>query len=102
MPLAHIEFREWVQRAAISDAARMIAKNADYGSSMFQPPVLAPHLDAKTAILVRLSDKIARMQTLMSGNAPKVDESLKDTIRDARGYLYGLEYEMYEMEQEKS
>jgi hypothetical protein len=65
----------------------LLAKNADYGSSAHKPPALAPHLDPGAAILVRMSDKIARIVSLTKpGFTANVDESLDDTFRDLAGY----------------
>lgn len=64
----------------------LLAKNANYGSSAFQRPLLAPSLDPGTAIMVRLSDKIARLETLLSGEPDRVGESVRDTILDIAGY----------------
>lgn len=65
----------------------LLRKNADYGASVFHPPVLAPRLDSPTAILVRMSDKIKRFETLIgSPKDARIDESLEDTLRDLAGY----------------
>lgn len=67
--------------------AMLLRKNSDYGSSAYQVPILAPHLDARSAILVRMSDKIHRIANLSKpGSTPEVTESLNDTIRDLAGY----------------
>jgi hypothetical protein len=69
--------------------ATLLRKNADYGSSAWMPPVLAPGLPAKTAILVRMSDKIQRIISLSSKPeeiGEVVDESLSDTFLDLAGY----------------
>ena len=65
----------------------LLKKNADYGSSAWQSPVLAPECDSGAAIRVRMSDKIARLSRLLAGSAPEVaDESINDTIRDLGAY----------------
>lgn len=65
----------------------LLAKNADYGSSVWQVPVLAPDCDPAIAIRVRMSDKINRLQTLLSGKKPEVTtESIDDTIKDLGAY----------------
>lgn len=65
----------------------LIKKNTDYGGSAWKPPVLVPNLEPKTAILVRMSDKIERIQSLVSRKAdPLVNESLDLTILDLSGY----------------
>lgn len=76
----------------------LLAKNANYGSAVFQRPSLAPNLDPGTAIRVRLSDKFARLQSLLSGEPDRVGESVCDTILDIAGYcvLYLAEKEKEE------
>ena len=66
--------------------ALLLAKNADYGGSAWQIPTLAPVLSPREAIQCRMSDKIQRLQTLLSGTAPEVLESTADTMRDLAGY----------------
>ena len=61
-------------------------KNDNYGDSGLKPPLLAPHIDEKTAILVRLSDKVSRLAALSSGEPDKVGESIADTVTDIAGY----------------
>ena len=64
----------------------LIAKNRDYGATAVRNPLLAPGLSATTAILVRMSDKVMRLQNLLSGNKAVVKESLSDTVLDLAGY----------------
>lgn len=65
----------------------LLAKNADYGGSAWRSPVLCPHLPVGTAILVRMSDKISRLQTLLAGGVQHVvDESVRDTMSDLGAY----------------
>ena len=80
------EDRKRVARIGISVVAQILRKNADYGCSAWKPPVLIPTLPVNEAILVRMSDKIARMQSL-SGKDPEIaSESISDTIADLAGY----------------
>ncbi|MBQ9372158.1 MAG: DUF1599 domain-containing protein [Thermoguttaceae bacterium] len=69
------------------DALRelLVAKNHDYGSSAFESPLLLPTMKPETGVLVRIGDKIKRLQTL-ARNSQYVDESFDDTIRDLAGY----------------
>lgn len=60
-------------------------KNAAYGSAASRRPFLLPNVDSETAIFVRMSDKIARLRSLLSGENEN-DEPLSDTIRDLAGY----------------
>lgn len=70
--------------------ALMIRKNLDYGGSVWNIPSLADGLDAGMAIRVRMSDKIQRLQSLLSVKQPGTqmvaDESIDDTIRDLGAY----------------
>lgn len=61
------------------------AKNAAYGDSASRVPILAPKLDSRTALFVRMSDKISRLRSLIDG-ADENDESLDDTMLDLAGY----------------
>ena len=82
-----------IARHGVRVLAMLLRKNSDYGSSVFQTPILAPCLPAKTAILVRMSDKIARFNNLSQlSKEACVDESLDETIDDFAGYaiLYGV------------
>lgn len=65
--------------------ATILAKNADYGSSVWHPPTLKPTLDAGDAILVRMSDKVSRIAKLSTSTA-QVGESLEDTVKDLGAY----------------
>lgn len=65
--------------------ATLLAKNADYGSSVWNPPVLKPDMAPEDAIFVRMSDKIARIASLQQSEA-QVDESLEDSIKDLGAY----------------
>ena len=65
--------------------ATLLRKNADYGGSAWQPPVLAPSMNAGDAIRVRMSDKIHRLAAL-SSKAAEVNESIDDTLSDLAGY----------------
>jgi len=64
----------------------LLRKNADYGSSAWQAPVLAPGMSPSDAIQCRMSDKVARIAGLAAGKNPEVSESLRDTISDLAGY----------------
>ena len=76
--------------------AIMIRKNADYagsaeGSDPFKNFRLVEALgiaSVETWFLVRMSDKVSRLTTLiMSGKDPKVtDESISDTLSDLANY----------------
>lgn len=58
------------------------AKNADYGDSFASLREEFPN-----AILIRLTDKLSRLKTLMGGADQKVsDESIEDTLLDLANY----------------
>lgn len=57
------------------------AKNADYGDSFALVRKKYPN-----AILIRLNDKLNRLETLMSGGKQYVDESIDDTLLDLANY----------------
>lgn len=72
-------------------AELLIAKNRDYGDSAFKSPPLAPCLSATAAILVRMGDKIERLETLARKLANDdaiavASEPVEDTIADLAGY----------------
>lgn len=64
----------------------LLRKNHDYGSSAWKTPLLAPGLSPREAIQCRMSDKIERLQKLLGGNNPMVQESIEDSMRDLAGY----------------
>ena len=66
----------------------LLRKNKDYGGSAWQVPVMVPTIDCKTAMRVRMSDKIARIHQLeASGDAQVKTESIFETWDDFAGYL---------------
>lgn len=66
-------------------------KNADYGDSFSIVREEYPN-----AILIRLSDKLERLKTIMETNKQNVtDESIKDTLKDLANYCI---LELIEME----
>lgn len=64
----------------------LLRKNTDYGGSAWQSPVLCPEMPADVAMLVRASDKIARLQRLRSVKG-EVPESFVDSCADLAGYM---------------
>lgn len=74
-----------IAQVGLEFVATLLAKNADYGSSVWNAPVLKPTLDTGDAILVRMSDKVARIASLSVKDA-EVSESLEDTIKDLGAY----------------
>ncbi len=66
--------------------ALLLQKNSDYGGSAWQVPTLAPGLSPREALQCRMSDKIQRLQQLLSGEPAEIAESIDDTMRDLAGY----------------
>jgi hypothetical protein len=76
-----------IAQTVVSFGALLLRKNQDYGSSVWQVPVLAPESSVATAIRVRMSDKISRINNLLkSKTTPEINESLEDTIKDLGAY----------------
>lgn len=77
-----------ISEVGLSVIDLLLRKNSDYGSSAFVTPILTPNLSPRTAIQCRMSDKIARLSTLLASPAtdPQVTESVEDTMRDLIGY----------------
>lgn len=62
----------------------LASKNSDYGNSFGR----GVELYGAYGMTLRISDKVHRLQTLMSSaSTPRVDESLQDTLVDILGYL---------------
>lgn len=75
-----------IARTGLNWTCLLLAKNADYGSSVWQSPVLCPGMDVTSAIRVRMSDKVSRIRALLGKPAEVQDETLEDTIRDLGAY----------------
>lgn len=76
-----------IAQEGLALTAMLLKKNSDYGSSAWNPPALNPSLSPGDAILVRMSDKVARISNLnRPGVSPQVQESIEDTIKDLAGY----------------
>ena len=68
-------------------AELLVRKNKDYGDAAMRSSPLAPELNSATAILVRMGDKIRRLQNLAATREKWVStESFEDTVRDLAGY----------------
>lgn len=77
----------------IYEKSKLIAlrKNCDYASSFAETPALAPHIPPADSILVRMSDKVKRINSLMKTRATGAlvkDESIEDTINDLGCYCF--------------
>ncbi len=83
--------QERIARVFVAGAALCLRKNEAYGSSAWKAPVLAPGLDVGTAILVRMSDKVERLNSLLGDSRrDSGDEPIEDTLHDLVNY--GLLY----------
>lgn len=78
--------KETIDAASKKLAEILSKKNRDYGDAASSPPLLAPHIDAGTAILVRMSDKVNRIKNLLGAGKSEVNESLEDSVLDLAGY----------------
>jgi hypothetical protein len=76
-----------IARVGLDWLTTLLAKNQDYGGSAWAVPALCPKLQTGDAILVRMSDKISRINNLLrADNKALVDESIEDTIKDLGAY----------------
>lgn len=83
----HGDDQKRIAETGVSWLELLLAKNADYGCAVWNAPVLAPKVDAGTAILVRMSDKVDRLRTLLGkSGAPEVEEPIEDTLKDLGAY----------------
>lgn len=82
------KYRRRIAEVGARHVAELLRKNADYGSSVFEPPTLTPEIGIVNAIEVRMSDKLKRLQNLKKpGQVQQVkDESIDDTYRDFANY----------------
>lgn len=85
--------REFISATLNEIRDMLITKNADYGGAVFARPVYAPNLPVETAILVRMSDKVARYKSLMRRTGTW--ESKIDTLKDYIGYGILLTLALY-------
>lgn len=76
-----------IAAAGVAMLAHLLRKNRDYGSSVYKPPRLAPLIREDAAILVRMSDKIERLESLACRQPEVGDESWEDTLVDLAGYI---------------
>jgi hypothetical protein len=73
---------ESIQKECDSLSSVLIKKNHDYGNSVqkqFQKYGL-------TSILIRLDDKLSRLDNLLTNKQRVSDESIMDTLQDLAGY----------------
>lgn len=75
-----------IAETALDWVGIILRKNMDYGCAVWDSPVLVPSMEARAAILVRMSDKVSRIAQLVKSGRAEVDESLDDTIKDLGAY----------------
>lgn len=75
-----------IAREVVRWGTLMLRKNRDYGSAVWERPILAPECDPGAAIRVRMSDKLSRLISLLQRPAEVTDESFDDTLRDLGAY----------------
>lgn len=84
--LLNADQQEILQKC-LDEMETLLRKNTDYGSSVFQRPRLAPHISPSDSILVRMSDKLNRLDQLAQQGAMVASESFDDTLRDFAAYV---------------
>lgn len=75
-----------IAKEVVKCGVLLLRKNRDYGSSVWQNPILAPECTPGTAIRVRMSDKIHRILNLLKRPNEVAAESIDDAFRDLAGY----------------
>lgn len=80
--------QERIAREGLQWLVMILEKNRDYGSGVWNLPVLAPNCDIAEAIFVRMSDKVSRIASLRKcpNENPSVDETIDETIGDLGAY----------------
>lgn len=77
------------------------AKNSNYGDTANSAPYFVPWLEPDQAILIRMSDKVSRLRTLLTKEQDKVGESVRDTVKDLAGYCVLLLIELDKNEENR-
>lgn len=94
------EFFEHISQSFADGSGLIRRKNTDYSGSadpfknFRSAEVIGIGVDK--AILVRILDKIARINNLLDSEAQVKDESIDDSILDAANYLYILKAYLYD------
>lgn len=71
-----------IKRAGTELTELLVRKNHDYGDSFARQYEKYGLMSA----LIRMDDKMRRLETLLAGTDAQVDESIKDTLLDLAGY----------------
>ena len=77
---------EAIANARLELTDLVLAKNHDYGSSIWKPPLLCPHVPVDDAQLVMMSQKVQRLINLVGKEILVDDESRANTLRDLGAY----------------
>lgn len=80
------DFRKLISEVGDGLVTLLLAKNLDYGNNIAKPPCMAKKVDPQTAALVRMSDKVARIEQLAERGAAVPGETLDDSLLDLAGY----------------
>lgn len=83
---ANGESQRRIAQTVLEWGVLLLNKNTDYGSSVWDVPILAPECSPASAIRVRMSDKISRINQLLTSGNNLVPESLEDSIGDLGAY----------------
>ena len=75
-----------IAEAGLDFICTILNKNKDYGDAAWERPLLCPNSHPREGILVRMSDKIKRLQQLATNEAAVKSESYEDTIKDLGAY----------------
>lgn len=73
---------EWITNVCCEVEALLQKKNSDYGNSFSLQFEKYGILSA----LIRMDDKMKRLENLVNGHEAKVNESIEDTLKDLVGY----------------
>jgi len=80
------EDQQRIAQEGVKWLEQLLRKNNDYGTSVWKVPVFAPNTDVSSAIFVRMSDKVERINSLLQKQEAEISESLEDTISDLGSY----------------
>ena len=81
-------YQDKITEACDSIKTLLLEKNKAYGDSAFKDVrVLGKTIEAKDAVLARISDKLKRIDTLGLDAKDNAAESVNDSLNDLIGYL---------------
>lgn len=81
------ETQEHISKVCEDIRLLLIKKNEDYGNSFHEPINIFSKLSAREGLLVRIDDKLKRLQNLTTSEYEANFEGIKDTVKDLIGYL---------------